>query len=64
MDSQVFTNEAAEHHDGQRAKQPITEPMLARGSLPAIMGTKKMPAARKEVATQKMASWRCQFGPD
>ena len=30
------------------------------GSLPAIIGARKMPAARKEVATQKMASCTCQ----
>ena len=31
-----------------------------RGSRPVIMGTKKIPAARYDVATQKIASCRCQ----
>ena len=31
-----------------------------RGSRPAIMGARKMPAARNAVDTQKMDNWTCQ----
>ena len=40
----------------QRYEQAIGKPILPSGSRPTIIGVRKIPAARKEVETQKIAS--------
>ena len=63
VDVGELADQAAEDDDRQRAEQAVGELPWPRGSRPAIIGARKMPAARNEVETQKIASCTCQVRP-
>ena len=52
--------QAAEDDDRQGAEQHEASQPWPRGSRPAIIGARKIPAARNDVATKKIASCTCQ----
>ncbi len=55
-----LAEQASDDDNHQRAEEEVGEHVLARGSLrAAIIGVRKMPAARNDVTTQKIESCTC-----